>query len=99
MYMAVGVVRRASRTETHSLQVLGKSAKPIPVLLLGVVLSHKRYPAIKYLIVLLIVMGVAIFLYRDDKKGPSSEAMPHSWRLFHFLGLGELLVVSQTLAL
>lgn len=40
----------------------------------------------------MIVMGVAVFLYRDDKSG-SSEDTPHSWHLFNFLGLGELLVV------
>ena len=55
-------------------------------------MGRKTYPAIKYLIVLLIVVGVAVFLYRDDKKTPG-ENLPHSWRLFHFLGLGELLVV------
>ena len=77
-------------------KVLGKSAKPIPVLILGVLFSHKRYPAMKYVIVLLIVMGVAVFLYRDD-KGSEEKALltdtPHSWRLFHFVGLGEILVV------
>lgn len=40
----------------------------------------------------MIVMGVAVFLYRDDKSG-ASEDTPHSWHLFNFLGLGELLVV------
>ena len=75
-------------------QVLGKSAKPIPVLILGVILSSKRYPPIKYLIVLLIVVGVAVFLYRNDER---PEEGVHSWRLFHFLGLGELLVVSCSL--
>ena len=72
------------------LKVLGKSAKPIPVLILGVLLGRKHYPAIKYLIVLLIVVGVAVFLYRDDKGSTGED---HSWHLFHFLGLGELLVV------
>ena len=71
--------------------MLGKSAKPIPVLILGVLLGKKHYPPMKYLIVLLIVVGVAVFLYRDDKKEEPSGV--HSWRLFHFLGLGELLVV------
>lgn len=40
----------------------------------------------------MIVMGVAVFLYRDDKSG-ANEDTPHSWHLFNFLGLGELLVV------
>lgn len=78
------------------LQVLGKSAKPIPVLILGVLLGKKHYPAIKYLIVLLIVMGVAIFLYRNDNKDVTTTEV-HSWRLFNFLGLGEILIVRLTI--
>ena len=39
------------------LQVLGKSIKPVPVMLLGVLVARKRYPLIKYFYVLLIVVG------------------------------------------
>lgn len=67
------------------------------MLILGVLLGRKHYPAIKYLIVLLIVLGVAVFLYRNDKAKDSSTV--HSWHLFHFLGLGELLVVRPHLPL
>ena len=76
------------------LQVLGKSAKPIPVLIFGVLLGRKHYPAIKYLIVLLIVVGVAVFLYRSGNNREAATTEAHTWRLFNFLGLGELLVVS-----
>jgi len=64
-------------------QVVGKSCKPIPVMLLGVALSRKRYPARKYLFVLLIVAGVAMFMYKTSSPahGPPS------------FGAGELLLV------
>ncbi|GAB1610151.1 solute carrier family 35 member B1-like [Argonauta hians] len=72
-------------------QVLGKSVKPIPVMILGVLLARKRYPAAKYLCVLLIVSGVALFLYKD-KKVISNEAEPKT------LGMGEiLLLISLTM--
>ena len=45
-------------------QVVGKSCKPIPVMVLGVVIGRKRYPLLKYLFVLTIVAGVALFMYK-----------------------------------
>lgn len=53
-------------------QVLGKSCKPIPIMLFGVIFAHKRYALRKYFYVLLIVMGMAIFLYKPGKGGGSS---------------------------
>ena len=53
-------------------QVVGKSAKPIPVMILGVLIGHKSYALQKYLFVLLIVVGVALFMYKD--KAPSATA-------------------------
>ncbi|XP_069093904.1 solute carrier family 35 member B1 isoform X1 [Pleurodeles waltl] len=65
-------------------QVLGKSCKPIPVMLLGVTLLRKRYPLAKYLCVLLIVSGVALFMYKP-KGGASGDN--------HLFGYGELLLL------
>ncbi|KAL3068134.1 hypothetical protein niasHT_027964 [Heterodera trifolii] len=48
-------------------QVLGKSCKPIPIMLFGVLFAHKRYGLRKYFYVLLIVTGMAIFLYKPQK--------------------------------
>ncbi|XP_046542871.1 solute carrier family 35 member B1-like [Haliotis rubra] len=71
-------------------QVLGKSIKPIPVMILGVLLARKRYPMAKYFCVLLIVMGVAMFMYKDQGHKAKGD---HSG-----LGIGEfLLLVSLTL--
>ena len=78
----------------YHLQVLGKSAKPIPVLILGVVLGRKSYPLIKYLCVLLIVTGVAIFLYKDKPSVKTvREDEEKQWTILGFVGFGELLVV------
>ncbi|NXV72839.1 S35B1 protein, partial [Atlantisia rogersi] len=69
---------------SYPTQVLGKSCKPIPVMLLGVTLLRKKYPPAKYLCVLLIVAGVALFLYKP-KKGVGSDD--------HVFGYGELLLL------
>ncbi|XP_014681326.1 PREDICTED: LOW QUALITY PROTEIN: solute carrier family 35 member B1-like [Priapulus caudatus] len=70
-------------------QVLGKSCKPIPVMLLGVLIGGKRYNLQKYVFVTMIVIGVALFMYKDGKVSSSSDLV---------VGAGEaLLVVSLTL--
>lgn len=72
-------------------QVLGKSCKPIPVMVLGVLLAKKKYPLVKYLCVLLIVLGVALFMYKESNKKVTADISTWS------LGLGEiLLLVSLT---
>uniref|UniRef100_A0A0K8SXN9 Solute carrier family 35 member B1 n=1 Tax=Lygus hesperus TaxID=30085 RepID=A0A0K8SXN9_LYGHE len=56
---------------SYPAQVLAKSAKPIPVLVMGVLLGNKSYHIARYLMVLLIVMGVGLFMYKDDKAASS----------------------------
>ncbi|XP_064616148.1 solute carrier family 35 member B1-like [Liolophura sinensis] len=74
---------------SYPTQVLGKSVKPIPVMILGVLLARKRYPVAKYFCVLMIVMGVALFMYKDKKDAKAAE---------HVVGIGEfLLLLSLTL--
>uniref|UniRef100_A0A8C1HTT8 Solute carrier family 35 member B1 n=1 Tax=Cyprinus carpio carpio TaxID=630221 RepID=A0A8C1HTT8_CYPCA len=71
-------------------QVLGKSCKPIPVMILGVTILRKKYPMAKYLCVFLIVTGVALFLYKPNKGSSTSDE--------HTFGIGEmLLLLSLTL--
>lgn len=55
-------------------------------MILGVLFARKRYPIQKYLFVLLIVIGVAMFMYKD--KQPSKADFEHT------LGMGEILLVS-----
>lgn len=66
-------------------QVVGKSAKPIPVMILGVLIGHKSYALQKYLFVLLIVIGVALFMYKDS-KGTATSNEDRSF-------IGELLLI------
>ncbi|KAI8430589.1 hypothetical protein MSG28_000807 [Choristoneura fumiferana] len=63
-------------------QVVGKAAKPIPVMILGVLIGRKVYPLRKYLFVFLIVTGVVLFMYKDQSKKASTESLG--------LGIGEL---------
>ncbi|XP_014254428.1 solute carrier family 35 member B1 homolog [Cimex lectularius] len=52
---------------SYPMQIVAKSAKPIPVMVMGVLIGHKSFPLRKYFIIILIVSGVALFLYREDK--------------------------------
>lgn len=54
------------------------------VMLLGVTLLKKKYPMAKYMCVLLIVAGVALFMYKPKKVVGMEE---------HTIGYGELLLV------
>lgn len=68
-------------------QVIGKSCKPIPVMILGVLIGRKSYSLLKYLFVLMIVAGVGLFMYKDNQSGGKSLDAP-------MIGTGELLLVS-----
>uniref|UniRef100_A0A1B6KZK2 Sugar phosphate transporter domain-containing protein n=1 Tax=Graphocephala atropunctata TaxID=36148 RepID=A0A1B6KZK2_9HEMI len=69
---------------SYPTQVIGKSGKPIPVMILGVLLGRKSYPVQKYLFVLLVVIGVALFMYKDGKSSGTSTSS---------VGIGEMLLV------
>ncbi|CAN0150863.1 unnamed protein product [Ectocarpus sp. 6 AP-2014] len=59
---------RSLRYVIYPVQVLGKSCKPIPVMLMGAFLG-KKYPLKKYLNVALIVAGVALFMQSGSGAG------------------------------
>ncbi|XP_020300488.1 solute carrier family 35 member B1 [Pseudomyrmex gracilis] len=70
---------------SYPTQVIGKAGKPIPVMILGVLLGKKVYPVRKYIFIVLIVIGVALFMYKDSnvtKKQSESQ-----------LSVGELLLL------
>lgn len=56
-----------------SFQVLGKSCKPIPVMVMGAFLG-KKYPLKKYANVALIVAGVALFMQSGSGAGKPGES-------------------------
>lgn len=58
----------------------------VTVMILGVTILRKKYPVAKYLCVLLIVSGVALFLYKPNKGSTSADD--------HVFGFGEMLLVS-----
>lgn len=68
----------------YPMQVVAKSAKPIPVMLLGVLLGRKSYTLQKYMFVLLIVIGVILFMFKDGKT--STAPLENE-------GLGQLLLI------
>ncbi|GAB1864353.1 Solute carrier family 35 member B1-like protein [Camponotus japonicus] len=70
---------------SYPTQVIGKAGKPIPVMILGVLLGKRIYPVRKYLFIFLIVIGVALFMYKD---GTVSKKQSES-----YLSVGELLLL------
>lgn len=68
---------------SYPTQVVGKSAKPIPVMILGVLLGKKSYALRKYIFVFMIVFGIVLFMLKDKKSVESEESS---------LGIGELLL-------
>ncbi|KAK8756406.1 hypothetical protein V5799_000891 [Amblyomma americanum] len=70
----------------YTTQVVGKSCKPIPVMVLGVLVGGKRYALSKYLSIFVVVLGVALFIYKDGKASAQTSSQG-------VLGKGELLLV------
>nr|AKN21643.1 slc35b-3 [Schmidtea mediterranea] len=66
-------------------QVLGKSAKPIPVMILGVLWAKKSYPLRKYGFVFMITLGVMLFLMKDFSSFKLSNSS--------VIGFGEILLL------
>jgi UDP-galactose transporter B1 len=65
----------SDRYVIYPIQVLAKSCKPVPVMLMGAAMG-KVYPARKYANVVMIVLGVALFMGAgtDKKKSHSSAS-------------------------
>jgi UDP-galactose transporter B1 len=66
-------------------QVVGKSCKPIPIMIIGVLFAGRSYTWRKYLFVLMIVLGVAVFSYKDKKADITGSSF----------GFGEMLLVAS----
>lgn len=58
-------------------QVLSKSCKIIPVMLVGILVNRKSYPMMEYVEAVLITMGVTLFNL-SERKAPS-EARDDTW--------------------
>lgn len=75
----------ALRWVPYPTQVVGKSAKPIPVMILGVLIGRKSYSWIRYGCVVTIVLGVILFMYKEGKANPALANEK--------TGLGEILLI------
>ncbi len=63
---------RSLRYIIYPVQVLGKSCKPIPVMIMGMLMG-KRYKLGKLVNVIIIVAGVALFIGGEDKSSAGTE--------------------------
>ncbi|KAA0193450.1 Solute carrier family 35 member B1 [Fasciolopsis buskii] len=63
---------------SYPVQVISKSIKPIPVLILHVLWARRKYPLRKYLFIVMISVGVALFMY----KGKASVSSQLGWGEF-----------------
>ena len=60
-------------------QVLSKSCKIIPVMIVGILLNKKSYPKVEYLDALLITIGVAMFTLSEKEGSPASSERSDSF--------------------
>lgn len=68
-------------------QVLGKSSKMIPVMIMGKVISKKTYPYYEYGVAVVILFGVAMFILSENsEKADSSEQETTAAGLFLLIG-------------
>lgn len=67
------------RYVNYPTQVIGKSIKPIPVMLLSVLWARKRYPLRKYLFVGIVTTGVSLFMYKGDAASKSGVSGDFGW--------------------
>ncbi|KAL7730629.1 hypothetical protein ACLKA6_003408 [Drosophila palustris] len=81
--LAMVSTNMALRWVPYPTAVVGKSAKPIPVMILGVLIGRKSYSWTRYACVLTIVLGVILFMFKESKVSnlPAETT-----------GLGELLL-------
>lgn len=59
----------ALRWVPYTVQVVAKSSKPIPALIFTIIIGKSRYNWKKYVIVLMLVAGVILVLYKDKANG------------------------------
>jgi len=71
---------RALRYVIYPIQVLAKSCKPVPVMLMGALMG-KHYPPKKYVKVVLIVAGVGLFMGGGENKKDTGEEKDASSQL------------------
>lgn len=69
-------------------QVVAKSAKPVPVMILGLIIGRKSYSNQRYCFVVLIVIGLVLTMFKDTKSNENSKDTT-------FLIFGQILLMSS----
>lgn len=83
LWLGVGTVRLpCSRLSIehacHRLQVLAKSSKAIPVMLMGTLIGGKLYSVAEYLSTALIAAGISLFAWKGSAKAAAKLAAPNA---------------------
>lgn len=76
-------------------QVLAKSSKMIPVMILGTLMHNKRYSVVEYACCLMVTMGVSLFAGSSSSKSTKMVAFPNA-PLGYFLCLSNLILDGYT---
>ncbi|KAG5668860.1 hypothetical protein PVAND_016781 [Polypedilum vanderplanki] len=63
----------ALRHINYPTQIIAKSCKPIPVMILGVMIAKKRYTIQRFIFIFILVAGVVLFNYKEEKNKPGEE--------------------------
>lgn len=71
-------------------QVVAKSSKPIPVMILGLIIGRKSYSIQRYCFVVLVVIGLVLTILKDKKSNENGEDGT-------FLILGQILLMLSLL--
>jgi solute carrier family 35 (UDP-galactose transporter), member B1 len=64
---------------SYPTQVISKSAKPVPVIILCRLIGIKTYSVQKYVFVLVICVGVGLAIIKSDKLGALDEGKQQIW--------------------
>ncbi|VDD80589.1 unnamed protein product [Mesocestoides corti] len=76
------------RHVNYPTQVVGKSIKPIPVMLLSVLWARKRYSLKKYIFVGMITAGVILFMYKGNTAQKADAHGPGWGEVLLLISLG-----------
>lgn len=71
---------------SYPLQVIAKSAKPIPVMLFGLLIARKIYSIQRYCLILHLVIGVVLFMMGKKAEDDSKS-------IGNLFGIGEMLLI------
>ncbi|KAI5748826.1 hypothetical protein M8J76_002294 [Diaphorina citri] len=78
-FMSMFLANKSLAWISYPTQVLGKSIKPIPVMIFSVIFGKQRYSLKKYCFVILVVVGVSMFMITKPSKDLKSTHISFGW--------------------